>query len=217
VPRLISCPSIWLFLTANDGSALKARSTRPRCVRAPATAPRPPRHCNVHRRRTHRLVAGAPGPAIPAREPRTPATRPRQIHGAASRATRRRDAAPLPRPAQRPSLVRRQCLRFMLYLHARGLPRVRGGRAHGVVGRECAPDLVVRAEADPLRDGPVLLLLLGERELGLEAFVRRHPAGARGAREVSVRPPRLSGRCKAASQTGRDQPRSVSARSPPAL
>lgn len=35
-------------------------------------------------------------------------------------------------------------------------------------------DLVVRAQADPLRDWPVLLLLLRERPLRGESLVRRH-------------------------------------------
>lgn len=37
----------------------------------------------------------------------------------------------------------------------------------------CAPDGVVRAEANPLRDGPVLLLLLAQNALDLEGLVGR--------------------------------------------
>lgn len=37
-------------------------------------------------------------------------------------------------------------------------------------------DLVASAHSDPLRDGPVLLQLLGQRLLGAESLVARHPA-----------------------------------------
>ena len=39
--------------------------------------------------------------------------------------------------------------------------------------RLCLPNLVARAHADPLRDRSVLLQLLSERLLGLQAFVGR--------------------------------------------
>lgn len=42
------------------------------------------------------------------------------------------------------------------------------------------PDLVAGFHANPLRDGPVLLLLLGEEAFDLECLVRRHGAERRG-------------------------------------
>lgn len=42
------------------------------------------------------------------------------------------------------------------------------------------PDLIAGFHANPLRDGPVLLLLLGEEAFDLERLVRRHGAERRG-------------------------------------
>lgn len=42
------------------------------------------------------------------------------------------------------------------------------------------PDLIASFHANPLRDGPVLLLLLGEEAFDFERLVRRHGAERRG-------------------------------------
>lgn len=42
------------------------------------------------------------------------------------------------------------------------------------------PDLIAGFHANPLRDGPVLLLLLGEEAFDLERLMRRHGAEQRG-------------------------------------
>ena len=52
-------------------------------------------------------------------------------------------------------------------------------RAAPVATLRVIPDLVVRAHANPLRDRPVLLQLLGKRLLDAEALVTRHGAAKR--------------------------------------
>ena len=59
-------------------------------------------------------------------------------------------------------------------------------RAAPVATLRVIPDLVVRAHANPLRDRPVLLQLLGQRLLDAESLVARHGA-AQGKVHVSRR------------------------------
>lgn len=48
------------------------------------------------------------------------------------------------------------------------------------------PDLIARLHADPLRDRPVLLLLLGKEAFDLERLVRRHGADLPGVPAACV-------------------------------
>ena len=48
------------------------------------------------------------------------------------------------------------------------------------------PDAVASAQTDPLRDGPVLLLLLGHNALNLESLLRRLYRRAGQRRDVST-------------------------------
>ncbi len=93
----------------------------------------------------------------------------------------------MPPPAQNPSLVRRQCLRFALYLNNTNqtttsqqicLSRIERGRSKRLSKKEGSkqiksPDGVVGPHADPVGDGAVLAHLLRQLLLDAEGLVGR--------------------------------------------
>lgn len=90
--------------------------------------------------------------------------------------TRRTNGVEQAQP-QNPNLVRRQCLRFALYLSSQATQSVNRSDGRGKKKQQPtkadAPDGVVRPQADPVRNWPVLPHLLRQLLLDPERLVRR--------------------------------------------